>query len=65
LTLEVDVAEGLLEVRGDRERIAQVLTDLLSTMPTHTRCWKAGSPYPCRWERTSCESRLCYQSVIY
>jgi signal transduction histidine kinase len=36
LTLEVDVAEGLPEVRGDRERIAQVLTNLLSNAYQYT-----------------------------
>ena len=30
MTLEVDVVEGLPEVRGDRERIAWILTKLLS-----------------------------------
>lgn len=36
LTLEVDVAEGLPEVRGDRERIARVLTNLLSNAYQYT-----------------------------
>jgi len=36
LTLEVDVAEGLPEVRGDRERIARVLTNLLSNAFQYT-----------------------------
>jgi len=36
LTLEVDVAEGLPEVRGDRERIARVLTNLLSNAYRYT-----------------------------
>jgi PAS domain S-box-containing protein len=36
LTLEVDVAEGLPEVRGDRERIAQILASLLSNAYQYT-----------------------------
>jgi PAS domain S-box-containing protein len=36
LTLEVDVAEGLPDVRGDRERIAQVLANLLSNAYQYT-----------------------------
>jgi PAS domain S-box-containing protein len=36
LTLEVDVAEGLPEVRGDRERIVQVLANLLSNACQYT-----------------------------
>jgi nitrogen-specific signal transduction histidine kinase len=36
LTLEVDVVEALIEVRGDRERIARVLINLLSNAYRHT-----------------------------
>jgi len=36
LSLEVDVAEGLPEVRGDRERIAQILANLLSNAYQYT-----------------------------
>jgi signal transduction histidine kinase len=36
LTLEVDIAEGLPEVRGDRERIAQILANLLSNAYQYT-----------------------------
>jgi nitrogen-specific signal transduction histidine kinase len=67
LTLEVDVVEGWPEVRGDHERIAQVLTNLLSNAYMHDPSSSGmGSRDLSRSQiPTNTQSRLYSQLVIY
>jgi len=67
LTLEVDVVAGWPEVRGDYERIAQVLTNLLSNAYRHDPSSSGmGSRGLSRSQiPTNTWSRLYSQSVVY